>query len=146
LILAMTQQLSLFPVDEVLPDEVLSKTCIACGCDKVIKDFPILRRGRGERDTMRSVCKECHKVACSVVTSYRDKNPIPKDFCCPLCNRNMEDFQKEGRYRTQSPFSVDHNPVTLEIRGWICNPCNSSMGLAKHSVDVLKNMIDYLRA
>ena len=142
----MTQQLSLFSQDEVPTEEVLSKCCVACGEDKPLSDFPMLRRGIGERNTLRSVCKECHSKAVAVVVDYRKKNPLPQDHCCPLCGRDEKAFHREGRYRTQSPFSVDHNPETLKVRGWICNPCNSSMGLAKHSIDVLKNMIDYLKA
>ncbi len=142
----MTRQLSLFPEEELSNDDCLSKTCIACGCEKPIDNFGILVRRVGERNTLRTVCKECDSEARSVVGDYRKKNPLPQDYCCPLCGRNEKAFHREGRYRTQSPFSVDHNPETLEVRGWICNPCNSSMGLAKHSIDVLKNMIDYLQA
>ena len=142
----MTRQLSLFPEEELSDDDCLYKTCVACGCEKSVDNFGILVRRVGERNTLRTVCKECDTKARAVVGDYRKKNPLPQDYCCPLCGRDEKAFHKEGRYRTQSPFSVDHNPETLEVRGWICNPCNSSMGLAKHSVDVLKNMIDYLKA
>lgn len=142
----MAHQLSLFPQEQLSTEDCLYKTCIACLCSKPTSDFSILVRRQGDRNTLRTVCKECTAVATDIVNSYRHHNPIPEDFACPLCKRSIEDFHSQGRYRTQSPFSVDHNPETLEIRGWICNPCNSSMGLAKHSVSVLENMIKYLQA
>jgi hypothetical protein len=39
---------------------------------------------------------------------------------------------------------VDHNHNTGEVRGLICSPCNSALGHAQDSVNVLEKMIDYL--
>ena len=41
---------------------------------------------------------------------------------------------------------VDHNHATGEVRGLICSPCNSALGLAKDSVKVLEAMIEYLNS
>jgi hypothetical protein len=39
---------------------------------------------------------------------------------------------------------VDHNHKTGEVRGLICQGCNSALGHAKDSVSVLNNMVTYL--
>ena len=71
-------------------------------------------------------------------------NKIPEDYACPLCKKTHLNYKNSGRYWTQSPFSVDHCQKTRVVRGWICNPCNSAMGLAQHNPDLLKKMANYL--
>lgn len=39
---------------------------------------------------------------------------------------------------------IDHDHVTLEYRGAICDLCNKALGHVKDNVQTLRNMIDYL--
>lgn len=39
---------------------------------------------------------------------------------------------------------VDHDHVTLKVRGLLCDTCNRSIGLLKDDVQVLKSAIKYL--
>ena len=61
---------------------------------------------------------------------YRDQNGV-----CAIC----QGFNVAGRR-----LAVDHNHATGVVRGLLCNTCNTSLGTAKESVDLLKKMIAYL--
>ena len=52
---------------------------------------------------------------------------------CPICNRDIS-----------KNLSVDHNHLTGEIRGLICNNCNLAMGNAGDSPKILRALADYL--
>ena len=52
---------------------------------------------------------------------------------CPICNKTIK-----------KNLSVDHNHVTGEIRGIICNNCNLAIGNAEDSPSRLRAMADYL--
>lgn len=39
---------------------------------------------------------------------------------------------------------VDHNHQTKKVRGLLCTHCNSLLGFAKDSIDILNNAITYL--
>lgn len=38
----------------------------------------------------------------------------------------------------------DHNHKTGKFRGWICNNCNTAIGLTKENVKILKQIIKYI--
>lgn len=39
---------------------------------------------------------------------------------------------------------VDHNHVTGEVRGLLCSPCNTALGLFKDSPDIIDSAVAYL--
>lgn len=41
-------------------------------------------------------------------------------------------------------YAIDHNHETGDFRGILCLKCNSLLGMASESVDVLKSAIKYL--
>lgn len=45
----------------------------------------------------------------------------------------------------QRDFAVDHDHKTNKIRGLLCGPCNTLLGLAKEKVDTLSKAIEYLK-
>lgn len=121
------------------------KTCVGCKESKPLLAFRVLVRRQGDRHTLSSTCSTCDDAASVLKQQYRKQNPLPDDYKCPICSMSHEDYLSRGVYRTQSPFSVDHCQHSMEVRGWICNPCNSAMGLAKHDVDILQKMIGHLK-
>ena len=58
---------------------------------------------------------------------------------CAICSGR--ELQK-GRYH----MHVDHNHVTGQVRGILCHKCNSLLGMAKDSIEILNLAIAYLEA
>ena len=64
--------------------------------------------------------------------------------CCAICRDELPDLMTyENRRRG---YAIDHNHDTGEFRGILCLKCNSLLGMAKDSTDVLKKAIEYLDA
>jgi len=56
---------------------------------------------------------------------------------CLLCKISAKD--------TASKYLVvDHCHNTGKIRGLLCNPCNTAIGLLKENIETIKNVIQYL--
>jgi hypothetical protein len=139
-------QLSLFDNKEEPEEAYVEETKLCVGCNKEYpkEDFRVLVKRWGDRHTHSSTCRYCDDKAEALKRKYKKENPLPENYRCPLCNKSHEDYTKTGRYLTQSPFSVDHCQLSMTVRGYICNPCNSAMGLAKHNPSLLRAMADYL--
>ena len=139
-------QLDLFPQERGLkePYYTSNKLCVGCKETYPLDCFRVLVKRWGDRHTLSSTCKYCDDKAEALKRQYRKENPLPEDYKCPICDKSHLDFTSTGRYLTQSPFSVDHCQFTMTVRGYICNPCNSAMGLAQHSPDLLRAMANYL--
>ena len=122
------------------------KTCVSCGGRKQLKHFRVLVRRQGERHTLSSTCITCDDKASIIKLVWKKHNRLPENYACPICNMTHKDYLDMGKYKTQSPFSIDHCQKNMKVRGWICNPCNSAMGLAKHDTNILRKMVRYLDA
>lgn len=60
---------------------------------------------------------------------------------CAACGLSERVKSKQG---VTMPLSVDHNHATKEVRGLLCRRCNSVLGLAGDSKNVLTKLISYL--
>ena len=49
-----------------------------------------------------------------------------------------------GQSNNGRRLSIDHCHVTDKIRGILCNNCNTALGMANDSIDILSKMIQYL--
>ena len=58
---------------------------------------------------------------------------------CAICNI----IPTKG-HGIESKLHVDHDHVTGEVRGLLCQSCNQAMGFMKDSVQTLKSAIKYL--
>lgn len=56
---------------------------------------------------------------------------------CDICGKTPEENGKR--------LAVDHDHVTGKVRRLLCKTCNSLLGFAFESVDILQRAIDYLR-
>ena len=54
---------------------------------------------------------------------------------CPICSSSH--FNK--------PLVVDHNHLTLEVRGLICHNCNSGIGFLRDCPNLLQKALQYLK-
>jgi hypothetical protein len=72
---------------------------------------------------------------------------IKQECKCAICDKQHDPSAKRGR------LYVDHNHkgpkarsgVKTEIRGLLCNACNSAIGYFKDDVELLQKAIDYLK-
>ena len=56
--------------------------------------------------------------------------------CCAICKTHQSELKLILR--------VDHNHMTNEIRGLLCNDCNRGIGLLKDSDSILEQALDYI--
>lgn len=61
-----------------------------------------------------------------------------QDGKCAICNKALSLTEKRGH-------AIDHNHETGEVRGLLCNSCNTGIGLLQDSETVLSSAIMYLR-
>lgn len=64
----------------------------------------------------------------------------PKPELCPVCGR-----KPVGGNRGKGRICVDHCHKTGKIRGWLCDDCNVALGRVNDRIDILENLIIYLK-
>lgn len=88
-------------------------------------------------------CKNCYIVP--FTREYRKKHPQknyrvlkthenatrPKSGQCEICTKKCNTV-------------YDHDHKTGKFRGWICQQCNTSLGMIKDKIEILQKMITYL--
>lgn len=78
------------------------------------------------------------KIRSYGTTAYEVAAMLDKqNGCCITCGRSGGEF-KYG-------LVIDHDHITGEIRGLLCSSCNSALGHVRDDIQVLFNMIAYLR-
>lgn len=110
------------------------KICVKCGQRKNKKSFPKHIRYKDGFDTR---CKKCVKTA-SKVRNNLHKVAIDKPVCCPICKKSPENFKKPYRWH------LDHDPESNKFRGWLCEPCNMSLGLLGDNITGIVSALNYL--
>lgn len=110
------------------------KICVKCRKRKNNKSFPKHIRYKDGYDTR---CKSCVKKA-SKVRNKLHKVAIEKPDCCPVCKKKPENFNKPYKWH------LDHDPKTHQFRGWLCEPCNMSLGLLGDNVEGIVSALNYL--
>ena len=64
-----------------------------------------------------------------------------QDHKCKICSISFSDITlKDGR----NPIHIDHCHTTNQVRGLLCNYCNSGLGFFKDNTETLTNAIVYL--
>lgn len=132
------------------------KTCTSC---KEIKPFSFFHKGINYKDGYRSKCKPCvsvyhkkrnknpevkeraransYKTKYGITTNQYDEMLKQQNGVCKICGSAES---KRGDHR----LMVDHDHVTGEVRGLLCNPCNAAIGLLGDNISTLQNAINYL--
>ncbi len=126
-----------------MAQEAKPRICKKCGELKPIDAFE-----RNRPNVWRSECKECRKnskpfpsIPNKAKREYEDKYPKPKigdEFYCKVCDKTIT-------IQTTRDVNLDHNHETGEIRGYICNRCNTGLGNFRDNISLLKRAIRWLK-
>lgn len=85
-----------------------------------------------ERHRIRSL-----KVKYNLTPDQYNDLYIQQDYKCAICGTHEQDTQRKK-------LVVDHCHVTGNVRGLLCNNCNSGLGLFKDDVGLLNKAKQYL--
>ena len=139
------------------------KICTKCGEEKLSKEFyKNLRLKSG----LASSCIECERA--QVVSRHEENNRLRRirrdnpeyklneavrlygltalefyvlleeqNQVCKICGQGETNRQKKR-------LSVDHDHKTNIVRGLLCHRCNTVLGMAEESKELLNKMIDYI--
>jgi len=149
----------------------MTKTCSKC---KTVKSINQFCKNKGSRDGFHSQCADCKnkggaiwykknkKTRAVKAKSYYQKNKHKfskqaranklkkydltfekveellqnQNHVCLICNRT------EPRYNRK--LRLDHNHKTGKFRGFLCNNCNTGLGMFEDNPDFLYKAIEYL--
>lgn len=100
------------------------------------------------RDHYQRIGNEEHNTR---TIAYNKKIPLDKyremyakqDGKCAVCG--FPETRKSSRSNETARLCLDHNHETGEYREFLCHSCNTMIGKAGESIDILKKAISYLR-
>jgi hypothetical protein len=123
------------------------KNCKKCDVSKPLADY---HKDKNTKDGLARWCKVCAKENSK---KYYEANPekhlkrkygisledkkqmlVKQSNKCQICNTELQLKQAV----------VDHCHTHGNVRGLLCNSCNSLLGFSKDNVTTLKNAIKYL--
>jgi len=142
-------------------DGVPYRQCIACGEEEPISKFAkktgaafgksrCLKCERKKDASYRRKYRKKRKQVEAINRMKKTYNITPDDYdkilasqqnACAICRATTN--QKQARHF--GIFDIDHCHDTNKIRGLLCGSCNRGIGQLKHSVDILKSAIAYLK-
>lgn len=111
----------------------LTKTCKICEVDLPLKCFP---KHSQHKDRLDTRCKSCIKKNSRITDNLKKVAPPKPEFC--QCCGNIPRKGKNGT------FVLDHDHETSEIRGWVCDFCNTALGRLGDNVEGLRKALEYL--
>lgn len=116
------------------------KSCSKCKEIKPLEDF---HKNKKNEDGLHYHCKVCRKEESLktyglTLDTYDELLKQQKGVCAICSTDDPRGQSKAGR------FYVDHNHQTGEVRGLLCNDCNTALGLFKDSQLLLLKAEQYL--
>jgi len=121
-----------------------SKTCKKCGEDKCLLHFALNTSGRDGFDQdgyrlRRPECQDCTKsankginVARKIAKEKGISYKAPEGSCCAICGATEK-------------LVFDHDHQREVFRGYLCDPCNRSMGVLGDNIQGLLRCVNYLQ-
>ena len=111
-------------INTLFGEELVTKKCIKCGDHKPLMMFP--SRSKATKHLLdverRNECTDCRSAERKILTAIKKTIAKPTaDHKCPICNRGIDLLNKNG-------FVCDHDHITKQFRGWICDDCNGGLG------------------
>jgi len=125
-------------------DEYDYKICDRCykllETEKLFSNNRIKKYGK---ITKRPSCKNCRKIIEGKSINKNDRQewetikPKNELFSCPIC--------KKKSIAGLTKIVLDHNHKTGQVRGFICESCNTGIGRFKDDIQLLNNAIEWLK-
>ncbi len=114
-------------------------------CHKLIdtREFARNQNAINNRPVRRPSCQKCRKVLEGTDPTPKEKikwskiKPNNEPFECPIC-------AKRTIAGITSKVVLEHNHHTGEIRGWVCDSCNTGIGRFKDNIELLKRAIKFI--
>ena len=173
------EQFTLFDMNEedYISDDISTHKCKECKKVKPIHSFntknilppqkkegsffPTRRQtheGNVQLFTLDNICKKCGAKGRAGRHARERMYPNPpKNYCCPICNKNEEQLlnntvlvdkdynvYKRKRNDLKKVWHRDHDHKTDMFRGWLCNNCNTGLGAMGDNIEGLKKAMRYL--
>jgi len=115
--------------------------CNNCGVVQPVDNFQHMASGEIKRK-----CRTCARDQSRLVKHLKKLNPYPSnDYCCPICNRDINEIGRKGQKMLQS-WVLDHCHDTETFRGWVCFHCNTGLGAFADDSSKVKSAYEYLLA
>lgn len=126
-------------------DRYANKVCDRCyRCLNTDLYFENNRIKKDNIITKRPSCRDCRKIKNGVAipskqrTHWEDNRPVNGSlFTCPIC--------KKTTIVGISKVVLDHNHATGNVRGWLCESCNTGIGRFDDDEEIIQHSIDWLR-
>lgn len=105
------------------------KECRRCGVEQPLTSFP---KHSLYKDNLDTRCRTCITKARKLRDQLKKTAP-PKPEVCECCHKPPVKH-----------FCLDHDHITGQFRGWICDRCNTGIGKLGDSIEGLENALLYL--
>jgi len=138
--------------------ETLGRVCSHCKYFLGWDSFNLNKKGLNGR---KSICRSCTQDAAKLLLQYRrEKDPesiklrnrkkgLKSNYDLDLSSYNLMSDSQHGKCaickkKPKKHLFVDHCHTTGEIRGLLCQHCNTLLGMAFDDITVLGSAINYL--
>lgn len=71
-----------------------------------------------------------------------EKLRLDQNYRCAICSRPESELSEIVRTLLPPRLHVDHDE--MGVRGLLCSPCNTAIGLLQHDPEVIENAREYL--
>ena len=91
------------------------------------------RTENGEtKEYLHKICKTCKNELTKERNMLKEKHKSSKSSYCHCCKK------------TTDKLCLDHDHNSGEFRGWLCNDCNTGLGLLGDTKESLQRALQYL--
>ena len=112
------------------------RECRKCYRLLPLTDFRFTNKELNRRHPICRSCRNIHRQVTRKGSKEFDAILAEQGGCCAICGVHYLD--------SKNKFRIDHNHETLQIRGLLCQYCNSGLGFFKDSPTRLAMAIEYL--
>lgn len=117
-------------------------------CTRCNKGIGLLQDCPNLVEKLTAYLKTTTKNPSGIAYNHRSKidylhvTSVAQNNLCGSCGQSETILYKSKKYKR---LSVDHCHTTMQIRGLLCNRCNTAIGMAKDSITILESMAEYLK-